>query len=269
MPEPDDGSERELGPRISEVLHAKAGASGTPSAEALVREARRRIRKRRQTLMAAAATVLVAVSIGGVWNAVGGSMAEDSTAGSADQGRPAAGSAPDPANDPAPDPATGSGGEAAPGPCPPQHAISKTAGEYAVPPGIGLDLTRPVLGLQACRYRVLTRGQSGRTLLGAADLGAEVARQVVRAIAGLPERNPDLPVFKCAPEVARPAEAIVLRFSTAAGVREVWVGYDGCASAGFFTGNRAYGLYAAPLRLFLVGSVRPAGGTYLSRLSGW
>ncbi|HEY4570326.1 MAG TPA: hypothetical protein VIH10_12700, partial [Kribbella sp.] len=85
----------------------------------------------------------------------------------------------------------------------------------------------------------------------------------------LPERNPSLPVFKCAPQTARPSEAIVLRFDTAAGVREVWVEYDGCAAVGFFTGNRTYGLYAAPLKLFMTGSVRPSGGTYLSALPGW
>lgn len=257
MPEPDDGPERELGPRISEALQAKADTAGTPRAETLVREARRRIRKRRQTVLAAAATVLVAVSIGGVWNAVGGPTSTNSTAESA-----TAGSAGDAAQDSA-------GEMAAPAACPPEHPISKTAGEYAVPQGIGLDLTTPVTSLQACRYRVQARGETGSTLLGTANFGTDVAQQVVDAIAGLPERNPDLPVFKCVPETARPQEAIVLRFRTADGLRDVWVGYDGCASAGFFTGERTYGLYAAPLKLFLVGSVRPAGGTYLSRLAGW
>jgi hypothetical protein len=142
-----------------------------------------------------------------------------------------------------------------------------TAGNHeAVPPGTGLDLEMPVYGLQACRYRILP----GNTmLLGSKSFNATTAQQIVDAIKVLPERNPDLPVFKCAPNVARPSEAIVLRFDTASGIREIWVGYDGCSSAGFFTGSRTYGLYAAPLKLFMQGTVRPTEGTYLNHLTGW
>ena len=85
---------------------------------------------------------------------------------------------------------------------------------------------------------------------------------MVDEIKVLPERNPDLPVFKCAPQTAKPSEAIVLRFDTAAGISEIWVEYDGCDSAGFFTGTHTYGLYAAPLKLFMQGrSARPAAPT--------
>ena len=61
----------------------------------------------------------------------------------------------------------------------------------------------------------------------------------------------------------------MLRFDTAAGIREIWVQYDGCDSAGFFTGTHTYGLYAAPLKLFMTGSVRPPGSTYLNALKDW
>jgi hypothetical protein len=121
-----------------------------------------------------------------------------------------------------------------------------------------------VTGLRACRYSF-----TGGGLLGQQVFDAAVAQQVVDAIKVLPERNPQLPVFKCAPQVAKPAEAIVLRFDTADGVREVWVEYDGCMSAGFFTGTHMYGLYSAPLKLFMVGDVRPSGGTYLQALRDW
>src|ERR1700704_786895 len=68
---PENEPEQELGPKISEALRAKAGAARSPRGETLAREARRRIRKRRQTLVAGAAAVVVAVAIGGVWSAVG------------------------------------------------------------------------------------------------------------------------------------------------------------------------------------------------------
>ena len=102
----------------------------------------------------------------------------------------------------------------------------------------------------------------GATTLLGERLNAGIAQQVVDAIKGLPERNPDLPVFKCAPQTAQPSEAIVLRFDTSAGVREIWVEYDGCDSAGFFTGSHTYGLYAAPLKLFMTGrSAQPVAPT--------
>ena len=88
-------------------------------------------------------------------------------------------------------------------------------------------------------------------LLGQQRFSQTMAQQVVDEIKVLPERNPDLPVFKCTPQTAKPSEAIVLRFDTAAGIREIWVEYDGCESAGFFTGTHTYGLYSAPLKLFM------------------
>jgi hypothetical protein len=106
-------------------------------------------------------------------------------------------------------------------------------------------------------------------VLGQQVFDAAVAQQVVDAIKVLPERNPALPVFKCAPQTAKPSEAIVLRFDTASGIREIWVEYDGCSSAGFFTGTHMYGLYSAPLKLFMVGDVRPTGSTYLNALKDW
>jgi hypothetical protein len=129
-----------------------------------------------------------------------------------------------------------------------------------------LDLDTQVYGLEACRYGLVAGDQ---LLLGSATFSATTAQQVVDAIKVLPERNPGLPVFKCAPETARPKEAIVLRFDTATGIREIWVGYDGCSSAGFFTGTRTYGLYAGPLKLFLKDAVRPTSGLYLDHLKGW
>jgi hypothetical protein len=257
MPEPENGPERELGPTITEALRTKAGMARPARGDWFAGEARRRVRKRRQTLMAGAAAVVVAVAIGGVWSGVGGpppvvTSRNDSTA----EGAGDAKTGPSPMS-------------AGPLSCPAQHPISAANSPEAVPPGTGLSLTTPVTGLQACRYRTLAQGQSGSRLLGSASFDAATAQEVVDSIARLPERNPDLPVLRCTPEAARPKEAIVLRFGTAAGAREVWVWYDGCSAAGFFTGQRAYGLYAGPLKLFMTGSVRPAGGMYLDRLPGW
>jgi hypothetical protein len=255
MPEPENGPERELGPTITEALRTKAGMARPARGDWFAGEARRRVRKRRQALMAGAAAVVV-VTIGGVWSGVGGPSSVITSHSGSSAGK-----------------ATGS--EAGPtvatqqGPCPAQHPISTANSPEAVPPGTGLSLTTPVTGLQACRYRTLAQGQSGSRLLGSASFDAVTAQKVVDAIARLPERNPDLPMLQCTPEAARPKEAIVLRFGTAAGAREVWVWYDGCSPAGFFTGQRAYGLYAGPLKLFMTGTVRPAGGMYLDRLPGW
>ncbi|MDX6240008.1 MAG: hypothetical protein QOG10_4823 [Kribbellaceae bacterium] len=255
---PENEPEQELGPKISEALRTKAGAARSPRGETMAREARRRIRKRRQTLVAGAAAVVVAVAIGGVWSAVGG---QSPVATSSKQGT-ASGQAHDSTkNGPQ---ATGS--QTA---CPLQHPIS-TAGNVTVGPvGIGLDLRTPVTGLQACRYRLLVPGETGNTLIGSASFNASRAQDVATAIAGLPERNPALPRMMCIPEAARGREAIVLRFGTAAGTREVWVSYDGCLGEGFFTQGHTYGLYAGPLKLFMTGSVRPTGGTYLDHLKGW
>jgi hypothetical protein len=250
MPEPED----ELGPKIADAFQTKAHAVRGLRERGLAAEARRRIRKRRQTLIAGSAAVVVAVAIGGVWGAIGGpspvatnSQDSASSAGAAD-GK----TAPE-----APEAVSS---------CPEQHPIQTAAGHESVSVRIGLDLEMPVYGLQACRYRILP---NNTMLLGWQSFNATTAQQIVDAIKVLPERNPDLPVFRCTAELARPSEAIVLRFDTAIGIREVWVGYDGCASAGFFTGSRTYGLYAAPLKLFMKGTVRPTDGTYLEHLEGW
>jgi hypothetical protein len=258
MPEHEHESEQELGPKIINAFEQQAGTASGPRGSVLAAEARRRVRKRRQGMTMAAAAVVVALSIGGVWNAIGDQPPVASNATDSKGESSAAGS--------------GSGSRSprllpeADAACPANHPILQEGAHIAVPRGTGLDLETPVLGLQACRYR-LTPGAT--MLLGAKSFNAGIAQQVVDEIKVLPERNPDLPVFKCAPQTARPSEAIVLRFDTATGIREIWVQYDGCDSAGFFTGERTYGLYAAPLKLFMTGTVRPAGGTYLESLQGW
>ena len=252
MPEPENGPEHELGPKIAQAFQTKADTVRGLRERGMAAEARRRIRRRRQALVASAAAVVVIVAIGGVWNVVGGPSPVP-TGASDSSGEKAAGSA------------DSNSAPTAPG-CPEQHAILSADGHEAVPPGTGLDLQMPVFGLQACRYRIVP---GDTMLLGSAGFNATIAQQVVDAIKVLPERNPDLPVFKCVPDLARPSEAIVLRFETALGTREIWVGYDGCSSAGFFAGTHTYGLYAAPLKLFMKGTVRPTGGTYLDHLKGW
>jgi hypothetical protein len=254
MPEHDE-PEQELGPKIASAFQGKADAAIGLRANGLAGEARRRVRKRRQTMTMAAAAVLVVVGIGGVWNAVGGPgpVASSSSAGDAKEGA-ASGT-----NNPNIAPSTALGAE-----CPPNHPILK--GGIVLPAGTGLDVDTPVQGLQVCRYRLTT---GATMLLGQQHFDATVAQRVVNAIKVLPERNPELPVFKCTPQAAQPSEAIVLRFDTATGIREVWVQYDGCDSAGFFTGSGTYGLYSAPLKLFMVGSVRPTEGTYLNALKDW
>jgi hypothetical protein len=222
----------------------------------LAREARRRVHRRRQAWSVAAAAVLVAAAVGGVWNVIGNdSPVATSSSDSAGEGKAAAPEQPSQGIRP---------NAAENTTCPAQHPIQQAAAPSDVPASIGLDLNTPVTGLHACRY---STGQGG--LLGRMEFDAAVAQQVVDAIKVLPERNPDLPVFKCAPQVSKPSEAIVLRFTTAAGVKEIWVVYDGCTDAGFFTGTHTYGLYSAPLKLFMKDQVRPSGGTYLSALKDW
>jgi hypothetical protein len=255
MPEHDP--EQELGPKIASAFQSQADAQTELRTGGLAREARRRVRKRRQALSMAAAAVVVAAAIGGVWNLASGESSVSSTA-SDSSGQSKAAVPHKSTEGVAPPKAAAS--------CPPDHPILQAGGHNAVPAGTGLDLNTPVSGLQACRYQ-LTPGSTA--LLGQERFSPEIARQVVDEIKVLPERNPTLPVFKCAPPTAQPSEAIVLRFDTAAGVREIWVEYDGCDSAGFFTGTHTYGLYAAPLKLFMTGSVRPAGGTYLDALKDW
>ncbi len=254
---PEHEPEQELGPKIAEAFQQQADAAAGPRGNVLAAEARRRVRKRRQGMVIAAAAVVVAASIGGVWNAVGepspiASSAQDSNSESAAGAESGSRS---PQLVPPADAA-----------CPADHPILREGGYNAVPRGTGLDVDMPVSGMQACRYQ-LTPGAT--MLLGQQAFDAGVAQQVVDAIKVLPERNPDLPVFKCTPQTAQPSEAIVLRFNTSAGIREIWVQYDGCDSAGFFTGSATYGLYAGPLKLFMTGQVRPPGGTYLDALKGW
>ncbi|ADB35098.1 hypothetical protein Kfla_6095 [Kribbella flavida DSM 17836] len=241
--------EEELGPTLADAFQTMADGVRELRDRGLAAEARRRVRRRRQAVFGGSAAMVVAVAIGGVWSAIGdGSPVDTATSGSAadsSAGRE--------------NPESSPGGS-----CAEQHPI--LSGDLAPSPSAGLDLETPVSGLLACRYR-LTPGAT--TLLGAGVFDATTAQRVVDAIKVLPERNPDLPVFKCTPERARPTEAIVLRFDTRQGPREVWVQYDGCATAGFLTGTRTYGLYAAPLQLFLTGSLRPTGGVYLDHLKGW
>ncbi|WP_427888799.1 hypothetical protein ACQHIV_36035 [Kribbella sp. GL6] len=250
MPEYDP--EQELGPKITSAFQDHAGATGMQKS-GLAREARRRVHRRRQAWSVAAGAVLVAVVGGGVWG-LAGSESPVASSHSDTGAAPAAGTAK-------------SNGIVAPkaeSTCPSGPAIQRADGPNALPAGTGLELSTPVTGLTACRYRM-----SDGTVLGQQAFDASVAQQVVNAIKILPERNPALPVFKCAPQTAKPAEAIVLRFSTADGVREIWVEYDGCESPGFFTGTHTYGLFAAPLKLFMVGTVRPTGSSYLNALQGW
>ena len=258
MPEQDFGDlgpEDEVGRQVADALRIKA--TDAPPSSHLAATARGRIRRRRQALLAGAASVVVALVIGGVWQAVGGMSSTRETAASGDSAvhdNDAAGRAP-----------------MAPGQaCPAMHPISVAAQHDAVPPGIGLDLNTPVTGLTACRYKVVKPGEkAASTLLGSATFDARRAQAFVNAIKPLPEVNPSQSVFDCSPEAARPREAIVLRFGTAAGIREIWVGYDGCVSAGFFTGHHTYGLYGEPLRMFATGFVRPPEGNYLTDLQGW
>lgn len=252
---PEHEPEQELGPKIADAFQRQADEATGLRARGMAAEARRRVRKRRQTMSVAAAAVVVAVAIGGVWNSVGGPTPEFASSA---EGQ---GENHEPGRSGAVAPTTPSATA-----CPSEHPIIEADGPHAIPAGTGLDLDTRVTGLLACRYR-LAPGDT--KLLGQEHFNAGVAQQVVDAIKVLPERNPDLPVFKCTPETARPDEAIVLQFGTADGVREVWVHYDGCDSAGFFTGTRTYGLYAEPLKLFMKGDVRPSGGTYLDALDVW
>ncbi|TCC36978.1 hypothetical protein [Kribbella sindirgiensis] len=254
MPEQHD-PEQELGPKFTSAFQDQAGTQDMQTS-GLAREARRRVRRRRQALSMAAGAVLVVAAVGGVWGLLGGeSPVATSQSDSASAGKEAA---------PEPRSSHGVASNAENAACPISHPIQQAAAPNDVPAGTGLDLNTPVAGLRACRY---STGAGG--LLGQEQFSAAVAQQVVNAIKVLPERNPDLPVFKCAPQVAKPSEAIALRFDTAAGTKEIWVVYDGCTSSGFFTGSHTYGLYSAPLKLFMTGSVRPSGGTYLSALKDW
>jgi hypothetical protein len=254
MPEHDP--EQELGPKFTSALHNQAAVQNDLQASGLANEARRRVHRRRQTWSVAAGAVLVAAAIGGVWSLAGGeSPVATSNSDSSGNSKAAA-----------PNTAQGVAPSSEAAGCPVDHPILKAPGPDAVPAGTGLDLNTMVTGLRACRYGF---AEGGTGLLGQESFNAATAQQVVNEIKVLPERNAQLPVFKCAPQVSKPSEAIVLRFETAAGIREIWVEYDGCESAGFFTGTHTYGLFSAPLKLFMTGSVRPSGGTYLDALKDW
>ncbi|WP_328990910.1 hypothetical protein OG394_32115 [Kribbella sp. NBC_01245] len=258
-----DQQDDELGRQVADALRQKAG--GAPSASHLASVARARIHRRRQTMLIGGAAVVVALAIGGVWQvATPGMNASETSAGSADSNADqGTGKAPNTPNTPSTEGRVGG--------CEPFHAIASATSITAIPVAVGLDLNTPVTGLTVCRYRVIEPNVRLKTaLLGSAVLGPQQAQEVVDAIKPLRERNPELPVFKrCAPENATGKQVIVLRFDTAKGVREIWVAYDGCATPGFFTGKKTYGLYAAPLNLFAIGSARPDRGTFLEALPGW
>ncbi|MGC4937947.1 hypothetical protein [Kribbella sp. DT2] len=251
MPEYDD-QEQELGPALADAFKTKAGTASGLDGGGMAAKARYRVRQRRTNLLgAAAAVVAVALVGGGVWTAIDSQSPVSSS--SADSGA----AAPEYSREQP-------GADKAAVACDPRPAIySGDAGPSAA---VGLDLETPVGEMDACRYRLTPGAQA---LVGSQHFNGNVAQQVVDAIKVLPERNPELPVFKCTPEAARPKEAIVLRFNTAIGVRELWVQYDGCATAGFLNGSTTYGLFAAPLKLFMTGTVRPSGGIYLDHLKGW
>lgn len=255
-----DQQDDELGRQVADALRQKAG--NAPSAGALASTARKRIHRRRQTMLVGGAAVVVALAIGGVWQvATPGMYSSETSAGSADSNADQ-GTAPKVPSTPS--------NEGRSGGCEPFHAIASATSITEIPVAVGLDLNTPVTGLTVCRYRVIEPNARLKTaLLGSAVLGPQQAQEVVDAIKPLPERNPDLPVFKCAPEKATAKQVIVLRFDTAKGVREIWVGYDGCTTPGFYTGKKTYGLYAVPLKLFAVGSARPDRGTFLEALPGW
>ncbi|MEV6288239.1 hypothetical protein [Kribbella sp. NPDC051770] len=258
MPEYDE-QEQELGPAVADALQNKADGSFSGHGRRMAAEARQRVRQRRKNLLAsAAAVVAVAVVGGGLWS-VGGMPTEtaSNSAGSTEDRGNASEYQPDSKStgQPPADAATG---------CTVPEAMVR--GDMSPAAAVGLDLATPVTGVEACRYRL---SPSPRVVLGSQRFDGLVAQQIVDAIKVLPERNPDLPVFKCTPEAARPKESIVLRFGTAQGIRQIWVQYDGCATAGFLNGTTTYGLFAAPLKLFMTGSVRPSGGIYLDHLTGW
>jgi hypothetical protein len=259
MPEYDP--EQELGPKFTSAFRDQAETTDSSSGR-LATVARLRVRRRRQAVMSTAAAVLVVAAIGGVWNLLPGSSSSNSETAStgAHDGKAIA-------------PSTGAArtNEAVPSQpsfaaagCPAAHPILKAPATNAVPAGTGLDVGTPVSGLEACRYDL-----KAGVLLGQQKFTPAIAQQVVDAIKVLPELNSQLPVFKCAPQTAEPTEAIVLRFTTTAGIREIWVEYTGCNTPGFFTGSHTYGLFAAPLKLFMTGPVRPTGSTYLDALKGW
>lgn len=149
--------------------------------------------------------------------------------------------------------------------CPVRHRIT---GHPEYDASGGLPFGTPVAGLAVCRYDLT--GRQAAALLGSAAKPKVVAERVLAAIERLPSgSNPELPVFRCRQEQARPDEAIVLQFATADGVREIWVGYDGCGGSGFFNGRELRGLYPAPLKLFATGAVSPVSGRYLAHFPAW
>ena len=60
MPEPEYEPEQELGPKIADALQTKAHAARGLQSRGLAQVARKRVRRRRQTLIAGSAAVVVA-----------------------------------------------------------------------------------------------------------------------------------------------------------------------------------------------------------------
>jgi hypothetical protein len=254
-------SDEDFGSRIERALNAHA--SDAPRAGDLAGVARHRIRRRRTAMAGAAAVALAVVTGGGLWNAVssGVQTASDSSAG--------AGSAEQPGYR---EPSTAVRSLAGESDCPPDHPIVTAGQSFFLRDGISLDAT--VSGASVCRYRTtspaLVTRSSTAPLLGAVRLDATRATGLLAAIRALPEVNPALPKVNCRPDAAaHPREAIVLRFDTPAGVREIWVGYDGCATSGFYSADAHRDLAAPPLSLFMIGTARPTQGTWLSFFPGW
>lgn len=266
-------SDDDFGSQIERALNAHA--SDAPRAGDLAAVARRRVRRRR-TAMAGTVAVALAVTVGGVaWNAVGrGAVETASDSGSGAAQEPAAEKR-NPAEPRVPTPGSVSdaGPASAAARCQPTHPVMTAGGYTALRYGISLHTA--VTGAWACRYRTswppnaVALGKSPPPLLGSVTLDSEHATALLAAIRALPEVNPALPKIACAPEAANPREAIVLRFSTAAGVREIWVGYDGCATGGFYSADARRDLDPSVLHLFMTGPADPAQATWLNLLPGW
>ncbi len=259
-------SDDDFGSRVEQAL--RAHASDAPRAGDLAGIARRRLKRRRQAVVGTVAVACAVVVGGGLVNAIGRTGAETS-AGSAANGADSR-EGPGPAY-------AGKGTErpqpASPdAPCPADPLVR--AGDYrALGNGVTLDAT--VSGAWVCRYRTgrsvaLAPSSPSVTppLLGAVHLDANRATEVLAAIRALPADNPALPAPACTLAADYPREAIVVRFTTKAGPRELWVEYDGCVTPGFYTADGRKALYAAPLRLLATGPARPAQGTWLASI-GW
>ncbi|HEY3002219.1 MAG TPA: hypothetical protein VGJ44_07690 [Kribbellaceae bacterium] len=260
-------SDDDFGSRLEQALHAHA--SDAPRAGDLAGIARRRVRRRRQAVVGTVAVACAVVVGGGLVNAIGRTGAETSAGSAANGADSREGPGPAYAGKGTERPQPASGGA----PCPADHPLLRT-GDYRAP-GNGVTLDAVVTGAWVCRYRtapsraVLSASPPATTpLLGAVHLDANRATEVLAAIRALPADNPALPAPTCTSAADYPREAIVVRFTTKAGLRELWVEYDGCVGPGFYTADGRKGLYAAPLRLLATGPARPSQGTWLT-LIGW